>query len=260
MTKWLLGMEEGTLPTGFVLTFQVPLSHWFFSKVNKGSYQWSFWIVEKACLLSFVFRKKSYPKTGTDDQEMEKKSSKVHFIVHVLLVDMKNLLISGPLSTDWLKSLSKYEVLFKKMHFKMFVMSMFFLLRTHMMMKSWLTAAIDAIWYHRSLSTLVQAMAWHQFGAKPLLEPMVTYCYLDSYEQTLVKEKAKYNDFHLENTSENVFCKMSAILVRPQCARGPSVQGNHWSATQRANNTYFWCYVIVYLNNCLIKRYTSQWN
>ena len=35
--------------------------------------------------------------------------------------------------------------------------------------------------------TLVQVMACHLLGAKPLPEPMLTYCQLDPKEQTSVK-------------------------------------------------------------------------
>ena len=41
--------------------------------------------------------------------------------------------------------------------------------------------------FQGTLSALVQLMACRLFGAKPLPEPMLTYCQLDSYEQTSVK-------------------------------------------------------------------------
>ena len=43
--------------------------------------------------------------------------------------------------------------------------------------------------YMRQLvgSTLVQIMACRLFGAKPLSQPMLRYCQLDPWEQTLVK-------------------------------------------------------------------------
>ena len=36
-------------------------------------------------------------------------------------------------------------------------------------------------------SELVQIMACRLFGAKPLSQPMLRYCQLDPWEQTLVK-------------------------------------------------------------------------
>ena len=45
-------------------------------------------------------------------------------------------------------------------------------------------------------STLVQIMACRLFGAKPVPEPMPTYCQLDPQEQTSVKFESKYKTFH----------------------------------------------------------------
>ena len=45
-------------------------------------------------------------------------------------------------------------------------------------------------------SALVQVMACRLFGAKPLPERMLTYCQLDSWEQTSVKMSSKQNTFH----------------------------------------------------------------
>ena len=36
-------------------------------------------------------------------------------------------------------------------------------------------------------TSLVQIMAWRLFGAKPLSEPMLEYCYLNPLEQTSMK-------------------------------------------------------------------------
>ena len=45
-------------------------------------------------------------------------------------------------------------------------------------------------------SALVMVMASCLFGAKPLPEPLLTYWLLDPYEQTSVKFKSKYKNFH----------------------------------------------------------------
>ena len=45
-------------------------------------------------------------------------------------------------------------------------------------------------------SGLVQVMACRLFGAKPLPEPMLAYCQLDSYEHISVKFESESNHFH----------------------------------------------------------------
>ena len=45
-------------------------------------------------------------------------------------------------------------------------------------------------------SGLVQRMACRLCGAKPLTEPMLSYCKLDHWEQTSMKFESKYNTFH----------------------------------------------------------------
>ena len=45
-------------------------------------------------------------------------------------------------------------------------------------------------------STLVQVMACRLLGAKPLPEPMLTYCQLDSWVQISVKFESKFYHFH----------------------------------------------------------------
>ena len=45
-------------------------------------------------------------------------------------------------------------------------------------------------------SALVQIMACHLFGAKPLSKPMLGYCQLNPKQQTSVKFQSKYKTFH----------------------------------------------------------------
>ena len=45
-------------------------------------------------------------------------------------------------------------------------------------------------------TALVQVMACRLFGVKPLPEPMLVYCQLDSWEQTWVRCESKYKTFH----------------------------------------------------------------
>ena len=58
-------------------------------------------------------------------------------------------------------------------------------------------------------------MACRLFGAKPLPEPILTYCQLYPEEQTSVKFKSKYKAFHSWNHIwKNVVCEMASILSR----------------------------------------------
>ena len=45
-------------------------------------------------------------------------------------------------------------------------------------------------------SSLVQVMACRLFGAKPLPEPMLSYCQLDSWEHISVKYESEFYHFH----------------------------------------------------------------
>ena len=49
---------------------------------------------------------------------------------------------------------------------------------------------------HRTGSALLQVMACRLFGAKPLPEPMQTYCHLDAQEQISIKSESQYKTFH----------------------------------------------------------------
>ena len=62
-------------------------------------------------------------------------------------------------------------------------------------------------------STLVQVMACRLFGAKPLPEPMLTFCQLDPLEQTSVKFESKYEIFRCWNC----IWKRSSVKWQPFC-------------------------------------------
>ena len=75
----------------------------------------------------------------------------------------------------------------------------------------------DAYMRHQPRPSLVQMMACHLIGAKPLSEPMLYYCQLDPQEQTSVKLYSKFKYFHsgkciwkcyLENVSHFVSASM----------------------------------------------------
>ena len=61
-------------------------------------------------------------------------------------------------------------------------------------------------------SAWVQVMACCLSGAKPLPEPMLQNCQLDTWEQTLMKFESKYEIFFEENVFETIICEMTAIL------------------------------------------------
>ena len=62
----------------------------------------------------------------------------------------------------------------------------------------WFNSSPPSATYMRqwTRSTLVQAMACHLFGVKPLPEPMLAYFQLDSWEQNSVKYEWELCNFH----------------------------------------------------------------
>ena len=66
--------------------------------------------------------------------------------------------------------------------------------------------------------SLVQIMACGLFSAKPLSEPMLSYCLLDPKEHFSAKFYLEFKSFIHKNVCENV-CEMAAILSRPQCVK-----------------------------------------
>ena len=75
----------------------------------------------------------------------------------------------------------------------------------------------ETIWHDRSWSTLVQVMSWHVFGAKPLLEPLLTL--------SMKLLGARFSEIFMEKKIfiwrkciwKNIVCKMSGILSQPPC-------------------------------------------
>ena len=63
---------------------------------------------------------------------------------------------------------------------------------------SWINSSSPSAAYIRwwTVSSLVQIMACRLFGTKPLPEPMLTYCQLDSWEQISVKFESEFCHFH----------------------------------------------------------------
>ena len=66
-------------------------------------------------------------------------------------------------------------------------------------------------------SALDKVMACHLLGAKPLPQPMMTFCQLNPEDPTPMKSESKYKIFIHENEFENVVCEMTAIVSRSHC-------------------------------------------
>ena len=54
----------------------------------------------------------------------------------------------------------------------------------------------DAYMHYQPWPSLVQIMAFHMFGTKPLSEPMLYHCQVNPSEQTSVKMYSKLKHFH----------------------------------------------------------------
>ena len=89
-------------------------------------------------------------------------------------------------------------------------------------------------------SALVQVMAWRLFGAKPLPEPMLTYCQLYPREQISVKVELEFYHFH----SGKCIWKCCLPEWRPFCPGGDELAPEISSAivvnVVWAAKTYSW--------------------
>ena len=73
------------------------------------------------------------------------------------------------------------------------------------------SAAYMLLW---SEASSVQVMACRLLDAKPLHEPMLTYCQLNPQEPLQWNSNQNTKIFIYENASENIACEMAAILSR----------------------------------------------
>ena len=89
--------------------------------------------------------------------------------------------------------------------------------------------ACDTIRRRRSWSTLVKVMVCRLFGANPLPETILTYCYLEPQEKKLQWNlKQNIKRFNQQNTLENIVCKMSDILFRPESVNKSIILHKMW--------------------------------
>ena len=84
-----------------------------------------------------------------------------------------------------------------------------------------------AYMHHWPGSALVQVMACHLFGAKPLPEPMLAYCQVDSWEQISVKFESEFYHFIQENALEIVVCQNGSHFVQGQMSQCRSIIYSH---------------------------------
>ena len=68
--------------------------------------------------------------------------------------------------------------------------------------------------------SLVQVMACHLLAAKPLPEPMLVYCQLDSWEQISMKFQSEFYNFH----SRNFIWKSRLPKWQPFCPGGDELK------------------------------------
>ena len=78
----------------------------------------------------------------------------------------------------------------------------------------------DTYMPHQTSPPLVQIMACCLFGAKPLSEPIRTYCQLDPWEHIWVMFQLKYNNFHWRKCIWTCYLPNGIILSRCYCVDG----------------------------------------
>ena len=115
-------------------------------------------------------------------------------------------------------------------------------------------------------------MACRLFGAKPLPEPMLAYCRLDSWEQISVKSELEFYNCYSRNAFEIVVCQNVSHLSRGGWGWGGGVGwgwggvggGGGWGGGDKWTNTTIWYYneraiqrfrishSIFYMLNCFV--------
>ena len=99
--------------------------------------------------------------------------------------------------------------------------------------------------------SLVQIMACRLFGAKPLSEPMLNYCQLETCKHISMTFWSNTTVCIEENAFESVICKMASILTLPQCfkfATDPlyhALTGKVWGVCCEKFGEYWLCYNII---------------
>ena len=105
--------------------------------------------------------------------------------------------------------------------------------------------------------SLVQIMACCLFSNKPLSEPMLNHCQLDSVDYVSMKFYLKFKSFLHENAFEIGICKMAALFRQPPCDNAISYNEvgimttldfpyQHWTLSVPQGNTSLWCIYIMH--------------
>ena len=89
-------------------------------------------------------------------------------------------------------------------------------------------------------SALVRVMACHLFGAKPLPEPMLVYCQLDSWQQISMKFMPEFYHFHWRKCIWN--CRLP---WRPFCPGGDELKDSNLHFYFYSSKILYW-----YKGNC----------
>ena len=102
-------------------------------------------------------------------------------------------------------------------------------------MKAWSThwGRMTHICVSEKIPSWLQIMVCRLFGSKPLSEPMLPYCQLDSEECISLKSYFKFKVFVHEYSLENVVYEMVAILPLPQCVNSAWVSLCYVAVTVR---------------------------
>ena len=127
---------------------------------------------------NFEFDRNTVSGTGTWSKWVIKfnrlfSDSKVHVIHRSLVIMTYTLKLSSPLTWRYGVSVSILQKISHVVTKQTALLSILpgLAVTWHCSLNS--LRPIDAIWHQRSRSALVQVMAWHHLGAKPLHEPML---------------------------------------------------------------------------------------
>ena len=90
----------------------------------------------------------------------------------------------------------------------------------------WVTSSPPSATYMRqwTVSVLVQTMVCRLIGAKPLPEPMLAYCRLESWEQISMKLESEFYHFH----SRKCIWKCHLPNWRPFCPGEDELRQRQW--------------------------------
>ena len=125
--------------------------------------------------------------------------------------------------------------------------------------RHWLISPYSAAYMRQwTGSALVQVMACRLYGTKPLPEPMLAYCQLDSWEQISAKFESEFYHFHSRKCIWN--CRLPKW--RPFCSGGDELTHRSLDIMVDMLLTAYWITIprqkivfwIKFLSHCLFLR------